>query len=123
MPKLDLCFANFLSICNELGAIKRGHRAGHHKLMGNATGCKFSAPEIAQFKGAIDQLIVIGSHIIAKALLVDFGRLQTCSGQPSAAFDGGQCEGMWPVFLAMHSQAQTGAIEKPPLCIKPCRAD
>ena len=91
--------------------------------MGNATGCKFSAPEVAQFKGAIDQLIVVGSHIIAKALLVDFGRLQTCSGQPSAAFDGGQCEGMWPVFLAMHSQAQTGAIEKPPLCIKPCRTD
>ena len=76
VPKLDLCFTNFLSISNELGAIKRGHCTGHHKLMGNATGCKFSAPEVAQFKGAINQLIVIGSHIIAKALLIDFACLQ-----------------------------------------------
>ena len=62
--------------------------------MGNAAGCKFPTPEVAQLKGAIDQFIVVGGHIIAKALLVDFGRLQTCSGKPSAAFHGGQCEGM-----------------------------
>ena len=52
-------------------------------------------------------------------MLVDFGGLQARSGKPGTAFDGAQGERMGHVFLAMHAQAQTGAIEKATLRIQP----
>ena len=90
--------------------------------MGNAASCKLATPKVAQLKGAVNQLVVVAGQIVAEALLVDFDGLQAGSRQPSTAFDGGQCQCMGHVFKAMHSQAQTGAIEKTTLSIQPCRA-
>ena len=122
VPKLDFGFANFLRIGQQTGPIEGGQGARHHKFMGNAASRKLTAPKIAQLKRTVDQLIVVGCHIIAKALFVDFAGLQTCGHLPCTAFDGCQCDGMGQLFLTMHSQTQTGAIEEAALSVEPCSA-
>ena len=76
MPKLDFSFANFLCVGNQASAIKRRHGTRHHKLMRNAAGCKLATPKVAQFKRAIDQLVVVCRQVLTKALLVNLNGLQ-----------------------------------------------
>ena len=112
VPKIDFGFTNFLGIGQEAAAIERRQRTRHHKFMGNAAGGKLAAPEIAHFKGTVDQFVVICGQVLTKALLVDFDRAKACGHSPVAVFEGQKRQCMGQFFLAMHTQAKAGAIEK-----------
>ena len=87
MPKIDFGFANFLRVRQKSAAIKGRQCTRHHKFMGNATRRKLTAPEIAHLKGTVNQLVVVGGQIVAKALLVDFDRRQSGGHRPLAVFE------------------------------------
>ena len=117
MPKLNFCFANLLRVGHQARTVKGGHGPCYDKLMGNTASCKFTTPKIAQLERAVDQFVVVLGLIHPKALLVHFNGWQAGGYLPSGASDRAKREAVWLRFLAMHTQAQAGAIEETALSV------
>jgi len=123
MPETDGGLADLLGVGQQPLAVKRGGRTGHHKLVGNAAGLEAAHPERAQFYRAVHQFVVVGSAIQAKALLVGGQRLEPRGHGPLRGGSGaGHVQRVAVLFLAMHAQAQAGAVEEATRGVQPGRA-
>ena len=120
MPETDFGFADFLCVRQQSLAIERRQSPCHHKVVLNAASLEAAAPECTQLDGAIHQFIVIGGLVQAKTAFVGFDGCEPRGGLPAGlAFDRLQLQLVRDVFLSVYTQAQTGAVEKTALTVKP----
>ena len=120
VPETNLGFAYFLAVGDQARAIEGGRRTGHHKFMGDAASLESGRPEVAHFNRAVDQLIVVGGEVAAKAALVHLQGLQAGGQTPSwRRHAGGQTDFMGLIFLPLHLKEQARAIEEAAQAVEP----
>jgi hypothetical protein len=67
VPEADLSLANGLGVGQQARAVKTVRCARDDEVVLDAGGDKFAAPEGPEFNRAVDQFLLVGCQVVAKA--------------------------------------------------------
>ena len=123
VPEMNRRLADFLRVGQQALAVKGGQSTGHHKAVRHTAGVEAAAPERAQLHRAVHQFVVVRGLVQAKAFFVGFERRQARGRLPTGlALHGLQLQLVRRLFLSVHPQAHTRAIEEAALAVEPSGA-
>ena len=120
VPETNFGLANTPGVRQQLFTIKCGRGTGHHQAVAHAARDERAAPEPPHLHRAVDQFIVVGGLVAAKAKFGGFDGLQCGRHLPATQrLVARDLQHMGQELLAVYTQEQAGAVEKTAARIQP----
>jgi hypothetical protein len=120
VPEGDGLLADAPHVAHQALAVERGRRARDHQPVRHAARGEADAPERAHFHGAVHQLVIavraVGAEARARGVVRGQARGQRPAGHGARAH---HFQVVRLVFLAVHAQAQAGAVEEAARGVQP----